>query len=179
MKLFWIFSATIPKLKPPRRFNSFLVRKRLKSQCKLQGQHHQIQIKQLTSLDLLALGKDIFFSQATLDYLIIVHWGVEIKFKRHFIPAEILGFPTFTKWHISILKMLKKVDLNDWSFQKSGFSNQSLHRIEFLMNFIWIRCISESRRKFFTKMIKHRAFVNPINVQYYRIRRTGQDFSWK
>merc|ERR1712051_480965 len=48
--------ATIPKLKPPRRFNSFLVRKRLKSQCKLQGQHHQIQIKQLTSLDLLALG---------------------------------------------------------------------------------------------------------------------------
>merc|ERR1719362_2433461 len=48
--------ATIPKLKPPRRFNSFLVRKGLKSQCKLQGQHHQIQIKQLTSLDLLALG---------------------------------------------------------------------------------------------------------------------------
>merc|ERR550532_2163551 len=47
--------ATIPKLKPPRRFNSFLVRKGLKSQCKLQGQHHQIQIKQLTSLDLLAL----------------------------------------------------------------------------------------------------------------------------
>merc|ERR1719362_272516 len=37
--------ATIPKLKPPRRFNSFLVRKGLKSQC-----------KQQTSLDLLALG---------------------------------------------------------------------------------------------------------------------------
>merc|ERR1740129_440875 len=48
--------ATIPKLKLPRRFNSFLVRKRLKSQCKLQGHLHQIQIKQLTSLDLLALG---------------------------------------------------------------------------------------------------------------------------
>merc|ERR1719512_456967 len=50
------YTATIPKLKPPRRFNSFLVRKRLKSQCKLQGHPHQIQIKQLTSLDLLALG---------------------------------------------------------------------------------------------------------------------------
>merc|ERR1712051_513243 len=48
--------ATTPKLKPPRRFNSFLVRKRLKSQCKLQGHLHQIQIKQLTYLDLLALG---------------------------------------------------------------------------------------------------------------------------
>merc|ERR1740129_866536 len=53
--------ATIPKLKPPRRFNNFLVRKRLKSQCKLQGHLHQIQIKQLTSSDLLALGKDFFF----------------------------------------------------------------------------------------------------------------------
>lgn len=50
------YTATIPKLKPPRRFNSFLLQKGLKSQCKLQGHLHQIQIKQLTSLDLLALG---------------------------------------------------------------------------------------------------------------------------
>merc|ERR1719350_391407 len=50
------YTATIPKLKPPRRSNSFLLRKRLKSQCKLQGHLHQIQIKQLSSLDLLALG---------------------------------------------------------------------------------------------------------------------------
>merc|ERR1719319_1454139 len=50
------YTATIPKLKPPRRFSSFLLQKGLKSQCKLQGHLHQIQIKQLTSLDLLALG---------------------------------------------------------------------------------------------------------------------------
>merc|ERR1712008_64692 len=49
------YTVTITKLKPQRRFNSFLVRKRLKNQCKLQGQH-QIQIKRLTFLDLLVLG---------------------------------------------------------------------------------------------------------------------------
>merc|ERR1712008_627701 len=49
------YTVTITKLKPQRKFNSFLVRKRLKNQCKLQGQH-QIQIKRLTFLDLLVLG---------------------------------------------------------------------------------------------------------------------------
>ena len=33
--------------------------------------------------------------------------------------------------------------MNDWIFQKSLFSNHPLHRIEFLMDFNWIRCISD------------------------------------
>ena len=49
------------------------------------------------------------------------HRGLEIKFKRHYIPAEIRGFSTF-QWHIYRLKMLKIVDLDHWIFQKSGFS---------------------------------------------------------
>ena len=48
----------------------------------------------------------------------LAHRGLEIKFKRHFIPAEIRGFLTF-KWHIYRLKI---VDLDHWIFQKSGFS---------------------------------------------------------
>ena len=43
-------------------------------------------------------------------------------------------------------KELKKF-LNDWIFQKIAFSNQSLHRIKFLMDFNWIRCTYVARRR--------------------------------
>ena len=43
-------------------------------------------------------------------------------------------------------KLLKKF-LADQIFQKSQFSIYALHGIKFLMDFNWIRCISETLRK--------------------------------
>ena len=70
------YTVTITKLKPQRKFNSFLVRKRLKNQCKLQGQH-QIQIKRLTFLDLLVRGKNNFLLKLVRDrlYIMLAHVG--------------------------------------------------------------------------------------------------------
>ena len=44
-------------------------------------------------------------------------------------------------------KKLKKYFLDDQIFQKSQLSIYALHEIKFLMDFNWIRCISETLRK--------------------------------
>ena len=46
-----------------------------------------------------------------------------------------------------ILKMLKKINMSDYFFEKLQFSNLLLHRIELLMDFNWFRCTCVARRR--------------------------------